>query len=213
MIVSWSTREASTINPLVEDLLLIRALHLRQFYLNPSVFITRAKKLSWRTMHILFSVFLIPHSAFTCLPHTHSHTFRGRSPSRRRICFLTWYPHCAGSRAIGHYSRCVTAEALPEVEKLMIHPVDEPCSPRFIHPSHRDPPSLQTLSPSRPVLQAPIGTTWEVVGFSGIGGDCGKPPPSRTPRPPKAPQFPSSHRIVQAAFPETQNIWDRRPPC
>ena len=36
--VSWSTCEASMINLVVEDILCIRALHSRKFFLNPSVF-------------------------------------------------------------------------------------------------------------------------------------------------------------------------------
>ena len=36
--VSWSTKEASTINLVVADLLCLRALHSRQFFLYPSVF-------------------------------------------------------------------------------------------------------------------------------------------------------------------------------
>ena len=36
--VSWSTKEASTITTLVADFLCLRALHLRQFFINPSVF-------------------------------------------------------------------------------------------------------------------------------------------------------------------------------
>ena len=36
--VFWSTREASMINPVVADLLCIRALHSGKFFLNPSVF-------------------------------------------------------------------------------------------------------------------------------------------------------------------------------
>ena len=36
--VSWSTREALTTNPVFADLLCIRALHSRQFFLNPLVF-------------------------------------------------------------------------------------------------------------------------------------------------------------------------------
>ena len=35
---SWSTKEFSTINPVVAELLRLRALHLRQFFINPSVF-------------------------------------------------------------------------------------------------------------------------------------------------------------------------------
>ena len=36
--VSWSRHEASIINPVVADLLLIRAIHYKNFFLNPSVF-------------------------------------------------------------------------------------------------------------------------------------------------------------------------------
>ena len=36
--VSWITQEASTTNPMVADLLRIRALHSLQFCFNPSIF-------------------------------------------------------------------------------------------------------------------------------------------------------------------------------
>ena len=36
--VSWSTHEASMINPVVTDLLRIHAIHSRKFFQNPSVF-------------------------------------------------------------------------------------------------------------------------------------------------------------------------------
>ena len=36
--ISWSTKEASTINPVVADLLCLHALHSRQFFINPFVF-------------------------------------------------------------------------------------------------------------------------------------------------------------------------------
>ena len=36
--VSWSTKEVSMINPAVADLIRIHTLHLRQFFINPSVF-------------------------------------------------------------------------------------------------------------------------------------------------------------------------------
>ena len=36
--VSWSMKEASTINMVVAELLRLRALHSRQFFLNPSIF-------------------------------------------------------------------------------------------------------------------------------------------------------------------------------
>ena len=122
--VSWITREALVINPVVVDLLRIRVLRPRQFYLNPSVFIAKAKKIVWRMMLLVFSIFLTPHSSFTYLPHTCSHKVCGRSPSRRRICFIVWSQRCAGSRAIRNYSICATAEALLAVEQILLHPAD-----------------------------------------------------------------------------------------
>ena len=44
--VSWSTHEASTINLVVTGLLNICALHSRNIFLNPSVFITQVKKIA-----------------------------------------------------------------------------------------------------------------------------------------------------------------------
>ena len=38
LTVSWSTREASTIQPVVAESIRIRVLHSRQFELNPSIF-------------------------------------------------------------------------------------------------------------------------------------------------------------------------------
>ena len=46
-IVSWSTKEASTIKPVVVDLLHICAIHSRQFFINLSIYITRASKIAW----------------------------------------------------------------------------------------------------------------------------------------------------------------------
>ena len=38
LAVSWSTKDASTINPVVVDLFCIHALHLSQLFINPSIF-------------------------------------------------------------------------------------------------------------------------------------------------------------------------------
>ena len=53
-IVSWSTQEASTINPGVLDLLRICALHSIIFFLNPSVFYHLARRIAWRMTHLKF---------------------------------------------------------------------------------------------------------------------------------------------------------------
>ena len=37
LTISWSMKEASTINPVVADLLCLRALNPKQFFLNPSI--------------------------------------------------------------------------------------------------------------------------------------------------------------------------------
>ena len=100
--VLWSMCKALTINLVVAELLCICALHSRQFFLNPSIFITQGNKITWRTMPLAFSNFLTPHFSSTCLPHTHIRTVRGRSPSCHRNCFPAWSPRCAGSRANGH---------------------------------------------------------------------------------------------------------------
>ena len=85
--VSWSTHEASTINLVVTGLLNICALHSRNIFLNPSVFITRVKKIAWRTMPLVFSIVLIPQLLPTCLFHTQSHTVHGRSTPHHWNCF------------------------------------------------------------------------------------------------------------------------------
>ena len=55
--------------------------------------------------------------------------------------------------------------------------------------------------PTRPLLQATPGLTWERVGFSGMEGNCSNPPLGWPPRPHKSSQFPSSHRPGQAPCP------------
>ena len=52
------------------------------------IFITRSKKIAWRMTHLVFCIFLTPHSSFTCLPHTCSHTVCSRSPYHHEILFL-----------------------------------------------------------------------------------------------------------------------------
>ena len=50
--VSWSTREAPAINPVVADLLRICALHSCQFFSTLRSSTTQAWKIAWRMMHI-----------------------------------------------------------------------------------------------------------------------------------------------------------------
>ena len=65
--VSWSTREASMIKPVVADLLRICALHSIKFLLNPSIFTIRSKKTVWPTMLHVYFIHLIPTFSPTCL--------------------------------------------------------------------------------------------------------------------------------------------------
>ena len=85
--VSWSTHEASMINPVVVDLLRICALHSRKFFLNPSVFIIRAKKTAWPTMLPVYFIYLTLTFLPICLLFTPSCTVCGRSPFLRGNCF------------------------------------------------------------------------------------------------------------------------------
>ena len=85
--VSWSTKEASTINLVVADLLYIRALHSRQLFLYPSVFITRASRIAWQMTPLACLNFItLPFSSTRPLSIP-CHKVRKRSPSRRQICF------------------------------------------------------------------------------------------------------------------------------
>ena len=50
--ISWSTREATTINPVVADLRRTRALYSRQFFSILRSSTTQAWKIAWRMMHL-----------------------------------------------------------------------------------------------------------------------------------------------------------------
>ena len=79
--ISWRTHEASTINLVVANLLRIRTLYSRKFFLNPSFFTTQDKKISWQMMPLDSSIYLTPLFLPTCLSPP-------PPPSRLRNCFL-----------------------------------------------------------------------------------------------------------------------------
>ena len=106
------------------------------------------------------------------------------------------------------YTGCSTAEAQQEVERLLIHPVNQSCSPIYICPSYQGPPSLQVLRPTRPGLQETSGPTWEVVSFSGMGGDCRNPPHGFPPHLLKPPQLPGQNPIGHVTLLPDQNVLD-----
>ena len=54
--VSWSTREASTINPVVSDLLHFRALHSHQFFSTLWSSTAQAWKIAWRMTHLAYLI-------------------------------------------------------------------------------------------------------------------------------------------------------------
>ena len=85
--VSWSTREASTINPVVGDLLHIRALHSCQFFSNLRSSTTQAWKIAWRMTHLAYFIYLKHHFFSTCLSPTCSRTCNSKSAPCRRNCF------------------------------------------------------------------------------------------------------------------------------
>ena len=124
------------------------------------LFIDQASKIAWNMTHLAFLIFLTIPLSPTCLLPIPSRTVHGRYPSRRRICFITWYPLCAGIRASRNYTRCSPAEALQAVEWLLCHPSNQSCSPRSIRPSYWTPQSLWAPHQKYPVLQAPSGPTW-----------------------------------------------------
>ena len=83
--VSWSMKEASMINPVVADLLRIRLLHARHFFIVPSVFITQALTIAWQMTPLAFLTFLTLPFLPTWLLPILSRTVCGNSPSCRWI--------------------------------------------------------------------------------------------------------------------------------
>ena len=84
--ILWSTCEASTINLVVADLLRIRALHSRQFYLNPSVFYHPGSRIARWLISLASSTYLTPPFSPTCLSPTHSRSVCDRySPCRQNF--------------------------------------------------------------------------------------------------------------------------------
>ena len=81
---SWSMHEAFMINPVVADLLLIRALHSGNFFLNTSISTTQAKETVWPAMLHAYFIHLTPTLSPTCLSSTSSRTVCSRSSFRCR---------------------------------------------------------------------------------------------------------------------------------
>ena len=151
-------------------------------------------------------IYLKPNFSPTCLLCTPSRTVCGKSPSCHPNWFPTWYQRCTGSRVSRNYSRCDTEKAALELGQLLCQHVGQPYSPRSIHHSHRDPPNLLPPSLERQLLQASDGPTWEIIGLSGMGGDCNVPPPEWSARPQKTSQLPSTHRVWQAPNAANQDL-------
>ena len=87
--VSWRTKEASMINPVVADLLRLCPIHSRQFFLNTSFFHHPGiNNLMADDASCLFEILTPPFSP-TCLLSIPSCKVRGSSTSCRRICFPT----------------------------------------------------------------------------------------------------------------------------
>ena len=95
--------------------------------------------------------------------YAHSRSVRGRSSPRFRNCFHAGSSHCLGSRAIGHYSRCATAETLPAVDGIILHPVGQSCSPGSISLLSRYLAGIWTPSLEFPLLQSKLQQTWEML--------------------------------------------------
>ena len=173
--VLWSTREASTINLVVADLLCIRALHSRQFSWSFRFLTTQVKNIVWLMMSLASSIYLIPTLLPTCMLRTHSQSICGRYLSVSSLC-------CTEICVSGHYSGCATAESVPEVDWLLFHHVGRSWSPRSLPSLRQSPPSLWAPVPIHLVFQSPSGPTWEIVRISVMGSDCSNPPFGWPPR-------------------------------
>ena len=162
---------------------------------------TQAWKIAWRMIHLASLTYLTPRLLPTFPSPTHSHTFRGNSTPWSCNCFLAWYSRCAGSLARRYYTGCAPTETLPAVGQFLLHTVGQPYSSRFISPSSWNPAGIWTQGPTHPVLQALSGPTWEIVGFLGMGENCGDPPPGWPPWPKIASQRPCPHQTGETSRP------------
>ena len=75
--VSWIKKEALTINPVITDLLRLHALHLRQFFLHPSIFYHPGTKNRMADNASRLLNFLTPPFSHTCPLHIPSLEVRG----------------------------------------------------------------------------------------------------------------------------------------
>ena len=131
--VLWSTQEASTINPVVADLLRIYDLHYIHFFLNPSALYHPGQdNCMTDNASCLFD---LPDTSF--LAHMSSAYPQLLSLWQIFLCFRNNFPEwstwCTGRCEISNYSRYDTAEAVPEVDRLILKPVGQYWSPRSIH--------------------------------------------------------------------------------
>ena len=119
--VSWNTQDASTINPVVADLLHICMLHSRQFFSILWSSTTQARKIAWWMTHLASLIYLTPRFLPTCPSPTRSRKFRGNSSPCRRNYFHALSLCCAGSCAIRNYTGCVPTENVPALGRLMLY--------------------------------------------------------------------------------------------
>ena len=75
------------INPVVADLLCIRALHSREFFLNPSVFYHPGQENFMSEDASRLFYYLTPNFSPTCMLSTLNRTVHGRSPYFQLNCF------------------------------------------------------------------------------------------------------------------------------
>ena len=119
--VLWSTQEASTINPVVADLLRIYDLHYIHFFLNPSALYHPGQdNCMTDNASCLFD---LPDTSF--LAHISSAYPQLLSLWQIFLCFRNNFPEwstwCTGRCEISNYSRYDTAEAVPEVDRLILN--------------------------------------------------------------------------------------------
>ena len=125
LTISWSTKEASMINPVVTEILRISALHLRKFFINPSVFYHPGiKNIMADNASCLFEI-----SDTSPLSHI-SATY----PQLKSLWQISLPPPDLLSCMIStlhrkpckwDYTRCLIEESLQAVEQLLFLPVDQ----------------------------------------------------------------------------------------
>ena len=149
-----------------------------QLFLNPSVFYHTLQEnlMAYNASHFL----LFPDTAFidnilSTLPQLQIICCIYPPPPHILTCVISTLNR--KSKSNRYHTRYEISGYLQAVVRLLLRPFSQPCSPRSNLLPSKDLAGIWTPGPECPQVQATSRQTWESVGFSGMGNNCGNSPP------------------------------------